>query len=307
MDPNRTTGEDAPARQEGNATATDTDASDTDKSLADAGADRRPSSDDGDLIPLKCESCDWLHYYRERVRGEDTKLKCPKCHGGGVTRLVEADRSLINAAETLIEEWRMAADDERGERKAHIAYRECAAELEHNLERVGDDLRTDGGLLTGGSDDAGTNRRPWRDAETLERLYIAEGLTTREIADRLGCTNGTVSQWLNHHDIPTRENWVAGVEAAKRANREERVAQRTLPSGYEYWTSKEGDDRTNRIVYVHRLLAVAEYGFDAVADTDIHHRNGVPWDNRPENIALLSKSDHGRHHANQRWHGGERA
>jgi len=57
--------------------------------LAEAGADRRPSSDDGDLIPLKCESCDWLHYYRERVRGEDTKLKCPKCHGGGVTRLIE--------------------------------------------------------------------------------------------------------------------------------------------------------------------------------------------------------------------------
>jgi transcriptional regulator with XRE-family HTH domain len=148
------------------------------------------------------------------------------------------------------------------------------------------------------------DRRPWRDAETLERLYIAEELTTREIADRLGCTNGTVSKWLNHHDIPTRENWVAGVEAAKRANREERVAQRTLPSGYEYWASKEGADRTNRIVYVHRLLAVAEHGFDAAAEREVHHCNGIPWDNRPENIDLLSKSDHGRHHANQRWHGG---
>ena len=37
-------------------------------------------------------------------------------------------------AETLIEEWRIAADDERGERKARVAYREAAAELEHNLK-----------------------------------------------------------------------------------------------------------------------------------------------------------------------------
>ena len=38
-----------------------------------------------------------------------------------------------DAAETLIEEWRMAAGDERGDRKARVAYREAAAELEHNL------------------------------------------------------------------------------------------------------------------------------------------------------------------------------
>lgn len=37
-------------------------------------------------------------------------------------------------AEVLIEEWRMAAGDERGDRKARVAYREAAAELEHNLE-----------------------------------------------------------------------------------------------------------------------------------------------------------------------------
>jgi hypothetical protein len=71
--------------------------------LAEAGADRRPSNDGGDLIPLRCESCDWLHYYRERVRGEDTKLKCPECHGGGVTRLVEADHRLADAEPPVID------------------------------------------------------------------------------------------------------------------------------------------------------------------------------------------------------------
>lgn len=37
-------------------------------------------------------------------------------------------------AEVLIQEWRMAAEDDRGSRKARIAYREAADELEHNLE-----------------------------------------------------------------------------------------------------------------------------------------------------------------------------
>lgn len=42
------------------------------------------------------------------------------------------------AVETLIEEWRMAAEDERGERPARFAYREAADELQHNLEKAGD-------------------------------------------------------------------------------------------------------------------------------------------------------------------------
>ena len=153
--------------------------------------------------------------------------------------------------------------------------------------------------------DAGTS--PWQDREILEELYLVQKQTTREIADELGCTNGTVSRWLNIHDIPTRENWRAGVEAAKRANRAEYAAQRTLPSGYEYWSSKETTDgqRTNDIVYVHRLLAVAEYGFNAVAGNHVHHTDNIPWDNRPENIEIMDPSAHGKMHSEEYWNGGE--
>lgn len=142
---------------------------------------------------------------------------------------------------------------------------------------------------------------PYRDPERLRKMYLDRGMTTREIANRFNCSNGTISRWLNRHNIPTRENWTAGVKAAKRANRRERVTVRTLESGYEYWASKEQrpgeSSRTSEIVYVHRLLAVAEYGIDAVADSEIHHLNGVPWDNRPENITLLDESAHGRLHS----------
>ncbi|WP_394297586.1 HNH endonuclease [Halorubrum sp. BV1] len=49
------------------------------------------------------------------------------------------------------------------------------------------------------------------------------------------------------------------------------------------------------------MLAVSEYRFDSVHNMDVHHQNGIPWDNRPENIELISKEEHDRHHANERW------
>lgn len=145
----------------------------------------------------------------------------------------------------------------------------------------------------------------YRDEETLRDLYHERGMTTREIADALDTTNGTISKWLNRHGIETRENWKAGVEAAAEANRVERVKMRTLHEKhpYECWATKvrENGERVNKICYVHRLLAVAEYGFDPVADMDIHHANGIPWDNRPGNVGPVNKSDHGEYHTNQRW------
>jgi hypothetical protein len=53
-------------------------------------------------------------------------------------------------------------------------------------------------------------------------------------------------------------------------------------------------------VFVHRLLAVAEYGFDAVCGMDIHHKNGIKWDNRPSNIVIMDHAEHVRLHAKQR-------
>jgi lipoate synthase len=50
-----------------------------------------------------------------------------------IQRLLEAIPP--DVAESLIQEWRIAAADGRGDREASTAYREAAAELEHNLQR----------------------------------------------------------------------------------------------------------------------------------------------------------------------------
>jgi len=43
---------------------------------------------------------------------------------------------------------------------------------------------------------------------------------------------------------------------------------------------------------IHRLVAVAEYGYDEVVGKEIHHKNKHPLDNRPENLVPLEKGLH---------------
>jgi hypothetical protein len=70
---------------------------------------------------------------------------------------------------------------------------------------------------------------------------------------------------------------------------------------YEDWRVKV--DGVPKRVYNHRLLAVALWGFDAVADKEIHHKNGIPWDNRPSNLSLVSSSEHQRIEWGADWSG----
>ena len=140
---------------------------------------------------------------------------------------------------------------------------------------------------------------PWQEKRLLDAAYTGLGMTTRECAQFLGCTNGTISRYLNEYGIETRENWKAGSKAGGEASRVEYVQLRTLPSGYEYWGARiEG---VMRILYVHRLLAISESGVDAVAENDVHHKNGIPWDNRPENIEILDPAEHRGMHSQEYW------
>jgi len=54
------------------------------------------------------------------------------------------------------------------------------------------------------------------------------------------------------------------------------------------------DSKNNKYLPIHRLVAVAEYGYDEVVDKHIHHENGVRFDNRPENLTPLSNSEHSK-------------
>jgi DNA-binding IscR family transcriptional regulator len=78
------------------------------------------------------------------------------------------------------------------------------------------------------------------------------------------------------------------------SNREEHLSAPcrvfTDSNGYEQarsWLDGEYDN-----VPIHRLVAVAEYGFDAVAGNEVHHLKAIPWANWGENLVPMAKTDH---------------
>lgn len=65
--------------------------------------------------------------------------------------------------------------------------------------------------------------------------------------------------------------------------------------GYEYVRCRAaGDDST---AYIHRLLFVAEHGFDALPPGwHVHHEKPIPWLNVISNLEAVDPDDHCRHH-----------
>lgn len=137
-------------------------------------------------------------------------------------------------------------------------------------------------------------QNPWRDKDTLQRLYFEEGLHQGEIADRLGCTRRTIAEWFSRH----------GLEGRTGRPRVPWVYYATSVNGYERWQDKHPPSK-DKMVKVHRLAAVAWFGFDAVVNNDIHHKNGIPWDNREGNLEPLSPSEHHKRHHEEEPRTGE--
>ena len=62
-----------------------------------------------------------------------------------------------------------------------------------------------------------------------------------------------------------------------------------------YLTIKHNGHR----VYVHRLVAVAEYGTHVLSgDVDVHHK-GLNWINNPENLEVIGSTEHAELHAEE--------
>ena len=126
------------------------------------------------------------------------------------------------------------------------------------------------------------------DPAELRRLYWEKGLSLRQIADELGYdTHYKIAYRFEKYDIPTRTAY----------DKQHYASLRTDKDGYPFW--REYHDGSRSRVLVHRLLAVAEFGFKEVAGKDVHHENGCRFDNRAENIELLDPSDHRRLHGEE--------
>jgi hypothetical protein len=136
------------------------------------------------------------------------------------------------------------------------------------------------------------------DEQALREHYREEHLSLKEIADRFGCSKTTVFERCVEYDVELRSpgEWNAYRAASTPA------PFRTKADGYEKWQPSVGGKK--RCVPVHRLLAVSEFGFDAVCDMDVHHGKEagalpaaeIPWANWPGNLELMSHGDHSQYH-----------
>jgi hypothetical protein len=103
-------------------------------------------------------------------------------------------------------------------------------------------------------------------------MYHERGLPTEEIGELAGITGRAVRYAMEKHGIPRR----SASEAKTTAHLTAPVPIEQNHDGYVMWTHTHRKERER--VYVHRLLAVAKFGFDAVRDKDVHHLNGCKFD-----------------------------
>ena len=133
----------------------------------------------------------------------------------------------------------------------------------------------------------------WRDADVLNDLHHKRGLSTRKMADELNCDPATIIRWMEKHGIE-RRNRLSALRDAISTN----YARFQMNHGHETWQVDiiEDGNKSTKSVKVHRLLAVSEHGFEAINGKVVHHRNGIPWDNRIENLEIMSNSEHSQLH-----------
>jgi hypothetical protein len=122
------------------------------------------------------------------------------------------------------------------------------------------------------------------DPTVLRELYWERELSLAEIGNRADVSAPTIRYWMKKYGIPRRE-----------PNTEKPPYLRETKGGYLRIHTSDTNGGLDR-VYVHRLVAVAEYGFEAVRDNHVHHESGHGLDNRPDNLVPLSPAEHAAEH-----------
>jgi len=151
--------------------------------------------------------------------------------------------------------------------------------------------------------------RKYQNKEWLRQKYVDEQYSTAEIGELCDCSKETIRRWLDNHDIETRSKSEAAKIRAKKyphtTNAGAEALSRNRSIHPNVFTHKDrGYERVQCGVNkeqasLHRLLAVAEYGFEAVRGKVVHHKSNIPWDNRPENLEVVTQSEHKKIHGNQ--------
>ena len=141
--------------------------------------------------------------------------------------------------------------------------------------------------------------------EWLHKQYVQEGRAMADIAGECDVSAAVILKWLRRFGIKTRNATEHSTQKAVGITNEKGEFG-DVPGCYRKimnsWVVDGG--REWRSVYVHQLLAIAEgadpYKVFSNGEWQVHHKNRIRWDNRPENIAFKKREEHRSEHVADR-------
>jgi len=126
-----------------------------------------------------------------------------------------------------------------------------------------------------------------KDEQKLRQLYANSG-SIRDVADKVDTHHETVRRWMKRHGIERRDR----LENKKHRNP---LFIYTHDVGGHVKIVHEYEGERYSVEH-HRLLMTLEHDLDDLNGKEIHHQNHIPWDNRVENLELLTPSEHASYH-----------
>lgn len=127
------------------------------------------------------------------------------------------------------------------------------------------------------------------DKEWLYEKYHGDGLSLKEIADECNVGHKAIRRMMIKYDIERRKPLSEKYPHS--------VPMYVDGTGHPTWSHTYKQKTT--VIGVHRLVAIADgvSPYEVFSENNvIHHKNHIPWDNRPENLELMNSTEHIIHH-----------